>query len=323
MREKVLITGATGFIGSHLFKRFRQLPGFEVVGTSRRIKETYNDGSRILPVKLAKLDVPHISDENMGLVKIMNSLMDHNAVMEIRDLMNAYQPDIVFHLAANATVANNGREAFYHNINMTEQLIAHAKPECRFVHASSATVYGPWHGKPHSENDALLPSSLYGASKVASENLIDIATFVEHKIRGVNLRLCATVGDGATHGLVKDVVAKLDDERIDSVDLIGDCPGSKKPFIYIDDVINAMVLFGNSNDLMGAYNICTENPITVEEVAAAIMLTKCKVKPIKWKGWDANWSGDDTYVSLSNSKAKSIGWYPEYNSTQAIAKAVK
>ena len=163
---------------------------------------------------------------------------------------------------------------------------------------------------------------MYGASKVACEDLVRNYTDTYEKVKGYNLRLCATVGPNTTHGLLHDLKAKLRNMHNEELELIGDAPGSCKPFIHMDDVVSAFKHFLLEDLDPGQYNITTTDPVTVEEFANIAMDTMGIHKPIKWLGWGANWKGDDTHVKFNNtSTAFRAKWQAAHTSKEAIAKA--
>ena len=118
---------------------------------------------------------------------------------------------------------------------------------------------------------------------------------------------------------IKEFVEILNNPTLEA---LGDKPGSTKPYCYIDDLIDGLLLLA-MKDITGEYNICPDDQINIEEVAKAVMSGLEVYKEIEWLGESANWKGDNRIISVSNSKMKSIGWSPKYSSKQAIIKAVK
>ena len=107
-----------------------------------------------------------------------------------------------------------------------------------------------------------------------------------------------------------------------TLEALGDKPGSTKPYCYIDDLIDGLLLLA-MKDTTGEYNICPDDQINIEEVAKAVMASLEVYRQIEWLGESANWKGDNKLISVSNKKLKSHGWKPKYNSKQAIIRAVK
>ena len=300
----VLVTGANGFIGRHLIKKlysYRQTVG-EIITTSRRhFKSPYSHKHY-----RCDLGFSDTTDAEFSCLQYM---------------CKKHEPSYIFHLASKATVKMQGDDPFdiiQDNILSTQKICQWAPKGARVVLASSVIVYGDW-SDLYIEEDKTEPTSIYGMTKRASESILNYYTDTG-QISGVSARMCATVGRGLTHGVVYDFMHKILNNP--TLEALGDKPGSTKPYCYIDDLIDGLLLLA-MKDITGEYNICPDDQINIEEVAKAVMSGLEVYKEIEWLGESANWKGDNRIISVSNSKMKSIGWSPKYSSKQAIIKAVK
>lgn len=238
-------------------------------------------------------------------------------------LVDYYKFDTVFHTAGVAKVSAPLSTIFPANLQTTVNLLD-CVPDARFIFTSSSTVYGNGHAKiDFDEYDKLLPTSAYGASKVACESFIDAYTRLG-KINGVSLRLCANVGPGATHGLLKDLIAKVKSDS-PTLELFGEAPGSIKPFIHVDDTVRAMIWFAEENTKgRGAYNVCTKDVLTVSEVADLVMEQVGVKKEKVWLGPNSTWAGDNKQFSMCNKKINRAGFRLQYNTSRAaVIQAIK
>jgi UDP-glucose 4-epimerase len=139
-------------------------------------------------------------------------------------------------------------------------------------------------------------------------------------VNGVSLRLTATVGKGATHGVLKDVIRKLKSDS-PTLDLLGAEPGSSKPFTHVDDVVQALLLAGFDDGWKGSVNIGPNDQLSVDQLAEAAMHATRIYKPIKWLGEAANWKGDNRRLHIRNRLAVWHGWKPRYETSWAAVKA--
>jgi UDP-glucose 4-epimerase len=230
--------------------------------------------------------------------------------------------DTVFHTAGIARVSALLTDIFPANLQTTTNLLDCVEG-ARFIFTSSSTVYGNGHAKiEFDEYDKLQPTSAYGASKVACESFIDAYTRLG-KINGVSLRLCANVGPGATHGLLKDLIVKVKNDS-PTLELFGEAPGSIKPFIHVDDTVRAMVWFAEENHKGGVYNVCTKDVLTVSEVADMVMEQLGVKKEKVWLGPDSTWGGDNKQFSMCNKKINRAGFRLQYNTSRAaVTQAIK
>ena len=312
---KVLITGAHGFIGRNLFQRLLYEDSFsEIILLSRKLRaKEYSPPHKIIKqysINLGSLDEKENSDK------------------KIRDLLQTEKPDVIFHLAGNPTVKTDPdkpNQILADNITSTHQLAYYAPEGCKIVLASSVIVYGNWLYndiglKPYNEEHRTEPISVYGATKRASESILD--SYVEAgKIKSVYARMCATVGKGLTHGVVFDFIRKLYSLN-SNLEALGDEPGSFKPYCHIRDVVNALVLLAKS-EASGAYNIVPDDYINISQVASAVMKGLGIHKPVKFLGSKSNWKGDNKYLICDNKKLKELGWNLKFpNSYDAIVDVV-
>ena len=161
---RVLLTGAAGFIGSHVALRLLA-DGHTVLGVDDL--NGYYD-PRLKHARLARFaDHPGFLFERLDLA-------DHEALIR---LGRGFEPELVVHLAAQAGVRHSIEAPFdYSRSNLTGHLavleLARATAPRHVVYASSSSVYGANGKVPFSEDDRVdRPVSLYGATKKAGEAL--------------------------------------------------------------------------------------------------------------------------------------------------------
>lgn len=282
---RALIFGAKGFIGKYLVETLYNTPEIStIVEVSSKYSSGTSNGNEIVKEGTYSTRQCNIEDYD----QVLKLLQDTDA-------------EIVYHLAANPNTKEIGNPV---DLTLTNAVGTHnilaalekLKRKVKFVFASSATVYG---NSPNlcKENDILKPTSIYGATKVFNEHLINIYAD-KGIVDPVICRLIANVGYKATHGVLPDVFKKL---RSDSpeLELIGQSPGSIKPYMYVRDTVGSMVYLSLSQEL-GVFNIAPSDSMSIERLANAVMDAINIHKPIKWTG--SSWFGDNPYVSVSNQK---------------------
>jgi len=264
---KILITGGSGFIGNRLRKR---LPEHTLLCPTR--------------TDLRLCDATHV-----------------------KTWMSQHQPECIIHLAADPNPKPDPEwpeNIINNNVLITQLLCHYAPPDCRFIFASSVVVYGdtPY---PFDEQQRCSPKTVYGATKLASEAIVNAYT-QQQKIRGVSLRLCSTVGAGLTHGMLHDFIRKV---QLDTKELevFGDCPGSHKPAIYIKDVIKTIQFMIDNPYYTRPINVTSQGVVSVEWVAKTVMKMYDVHKPIKWLGSGSVWKGDDHLLQVSPSQLCNLG----------------
>jgi len=306
-----LVTGGNGFIGRHL------------IGEIYKHKEVFGP---IVNVSRRSFSSPFISASypcDIGLP------YEYEPEFEcLRYIFKKHQPKFIFHLAGKATVKMDGSEPFdiiQDNILSTQKICQWAPKGAKVILASSVITYGDWmfqqeSPRPYTEEDRTEPTSIYGITKRASEGIVNYHDSTD-RISGVSARICATVGRGLTHGVVYDFIRKITNNP--TLEALGSKPGSTKPYCYIEDLVNALVILAMSKKTRGEYNIVPDDSISIEEVAKAVMEGLENHKEIEWLGEKANWKGDNRLISVSNQKMRDLGWEPKYKSKEAIIQAVK
>jgi UDP-glucose 4-epimerase len=309
--ERFLVTGAAGFIGSHLTDRLLTL-GFRVTGL-----DNLSTGRRS--------NLAHaLKNPNFQFVE--GDLLNIEAVS--RALGNYA---LVFHLAANAEVRageENPRTHFEQNLLATFNLleaIRKRKLPTRFVFASTSTIYGEPSLIPTPESyGPLLPISMYGATKLGCEALATSYTQLL-PFQVVVFRFANVVGPRAGHGVVYDFISKLE-RNPQELEVLGDGTQTKSYF-YIDDCIDAFLLAVEDRFWqipVEVYNIGSEDQTNVLRighlVAEAMGLGKVHIRTLE--GVDGRaWPGDIKTMLLDISKIEKHGWLPKRNSEQAVRQA--
>ncbi|MBI5308078.1 MAG: GDP-mannose 4,6-dehydratase, partial [Planctomycetes bacterium] len=259
-----LITGGCGFIGSSLIARLlRDNPE-----TSIRILDNLSVGTRedLSEALLYAAKGPDVKPERIELVE--GDIRDFDTCRKCCDGI-----DVIVHLAANTGVApsvENPRLDMEANalgaFNMLEA--ARQNNVGKFIFASSGATIGEAEPPIHEEK-VQKPVSPYGASKLAGEAYCS-AYFRTFGIKTVSLRFGNVYGPLSKHK--SSVVAKFFRLAFagDTLEIYGD--GSQtRDFIYIDDLVRAIVLSVKSDVGGEVFQIATFMETTVNEIAGKIM----------------------------------------------------
>jgi len=229
MSAKVLVTGAAGFIGSHLCERLLA-DGYEVVGVDS-LTDYYDP--RIKEANLQDL----LSNEKFVFYR--ESLND----LDLQELLDGVE--VVFHQAAQAGVrASWGRrfeEYIDSNIRTTQRLCEAAKdmPIRRFVFAGSSSVYGETSRLPMSESHPVRPVSPYGVTKLAGENLC-LLYRKNYNLPVVSLRYFTVYGPRQRPDMAFHLFIVRAREGL-PIEVFGNGTQTRD-FTYVDDVVEANML---------------------------------------------------------------------------------
>jgi UDP-glucose 4-epimerase len=232
------------------------------------------------------------------------------------------RPDVIFHLAANPLIKTNDINSLYDsNVGITHKILEHCPKDCHIIFSSSAAVYGDLGlNSIADESSPTIPTSLYGETKLISERLINMYS-LSGKVRATILRLVANVGPNPTHGVIKDLLFKY--KNNDKLELLGDYPGSYKPYMHVKDTVRAMA-YVMYNNLYGVYNLSTTQILSVKDIANLIEDYFKLNKEQVWLGKSSNWKGDNPIVKINSDKFNSTEFIKLYNtSKEAVNAAIK
>jgi UDP-glucose 4-epimerase len=303
---RILVTGAAGFIGSTVVDRLL-LDGHEVVG--------YDDFSTGIRQFLES------ALENKRFKLVTADLLDYDSLLAAMDSC-----DLVFHLAANADVrfgTEHPRRDLEQNTIATWNVL-----ECmrqskiqRIVFSSTGSVYGEAEVFPTPESCPFpVQTSLYGASKLAAEGLIE-AYCEGFGMQAYIFRFVSILGERYTHGHVFDFCKQLLDHP-QKLRVLGN-GHQKKSYLYIQDCVDAMlVALERAESRVNILNLGTDEYCEVNNSIGWIC-ERLGAKPeIEYTGGERGWIGDNPFILLDCSKMRALGWKPKLSIRDGILKTL-
>jgi UDP-glucose 4-epimerase len=307
--KRACITGGAGFIGSNLADRL-STAGVEVV-----IVDDFRTGWREFVTEALSRD---------GVTLIEGDVLDMALLEEA-----VGGCDWVFHLQANADVRHgleHPRRDLEQNTIATSNVLEamRAQGVTRIAFASTGSVYGEPEVFPTPE-DAPFPlqTSLYGASKLAGEGLIE-AYACGYGFTGLICRFVSILGERYTHGHVFDFYCALKRDPA-HLRVLGD-GRQEKSYLYVGDCISAILTAAeNHHDQAGAhiYNLGTEETVVVDD-SVRIITEHLGLSPeIEHTGGQRGWTGDSPLIHLDTSRIRQLGWKPQLTIEQALARTLQ
>jgi UDP-glucose 4-epimerase len=297
MSQKALVTGAAGFIGSHLVEGLLDA-GHEVTAV-----DSFTD---YYDVRLKRDNVARYSARS-GVNFVAQSIND----IELSGLLA--DVDYVFHLAAQAGVRASWGEKFEDyidcNIRATQRLCEAAKnkPLKKFVYASSSSVYGDTAELPMKEDGPTRPVSPYGVTKLDAENMC-LLYRKNFGLPAVCLRYFTVYGprqrpDMAMHRFLRGAMT----EKL--IDIYGSGEQTRD-FTFVGDIVAANLQAMNYNGDETVFNIGGGSRISVNLVLDLIGKHVPAGREFKVNHTDRE-RGDVTHTFADTSRARSeLGYNP-------------
>lgn len=254
MSKKVLVTGAAGFIGSHLSEQL-VVNGYEVVGIDN----------------LSSGRIENLSKLSSANFKFIESDIAKSSLSQYYSELNNVQ--FIFHLAAKADIVpsiKNPREYFETNVSGTLNLLEFAREHDvkKFVYAASSSCYGIPSLFPTPESAPISPQYPYALTKFLGEELA-LHWGKVYKIPVVSLRLFNVYGPRArTSGTYGAVFGVFLAQRRSGLPLtiVGDGTQTRD-FTYVSDVVDAFLRAAEHEAFGEIYNVGSGGTYSVNHLA--------------------------------------------------------
>lgn len=293
---KILILGSEGFIGKHLVEYFlaggNTIYGCDLFETSSSRNYHYYKVSRLSP--------------------------------EWDEIFSGTTYDVCINAAGSGNVPYSMQHPVHdfeaNTLDAIRVLDAIKKytPVCKYLHISSAAVYGNPQALPVKETDMLHPLSPYGWHKLMAEQICR-EYFELYKIQIAIVRPFSVYGNGLRKQLLWDVCSKL--QKNDVVNLFG-TGNESRDFIHVEDLcllIDRIIEKGNFDAVI--YNGATGKQVLIKDIAEMLQQGYDKNKTIRFngevrKGDPLNWEADI-------SKIQQLGFVPQISLEEGVKRYVQ
>jgi len=309
--RRVVVVGGAGFIGSHAVDRLigradvEQVTVFDNFSSGRWWHlEHHRDDPRLVVVDADVKDLDVLASAMAG----------HNLVIHL-----ASNPDIAAAMADPTIDFDEGTLLTHH---VAEAMRRNDVP--RVLYASGSGIYGDLGDlAPAEDHGPLVPTSTYGASKLAGEALLCSYAHMFGS-QATAFRFGNVVGPRQTHGVGFDFLRRLAEDPT-RLTILGDGRQSKS-YIHVDDVLDAVFHAGErQTGPFGAWNVATGDYVTVTEIAEMAIevagLRRSDVR-LEYTGGQRGWKGDVPVVRLDTSKLQETGWSCQLPTREALRRSM-
>jgi len=306
--QKILVTGGAGFIGSHLVTRL------------------VTEGGRVSVLdNLSSGSLENIPVEKVEFVK--GDIRDDNLVDRL-----VGKSDVVFHLAE--FIPETASYGIGHVVRYSvENPLLDFDVSCRgtllllekcrqhdkaMVFTSTSAVYGAQNEVPINEESRTLPISPYGASKLCAEQYVKLYSQL-YGLPTTVLRLFNVFGPKQRKYVLHDTVMKLlkDPHRLEVVGTGEEA----RDFIYVEDVVDAMLLVANSRAASGRiFNVGTGTATQIKELIQMIASILGVSPDVKYIG--RSWKGDIMTLVSDTSRIRELGFATKYSLEDGLKESI-
>ena len=310
-RKKILVTGAEGFIGSHLVERLLQL-NYEV--NALVLYNSFSDEGWLSDVS---------NDYREKLSIFFGDIRDVNTVDAAIEGC-----DTVIHLASLITIPYSYKAPasyFETNVIGTVNVLSSAKKHgvSRIVHTSTSEVYGSAQRIPICESHPIVGQSPYSASKIGADQAA-YSFFTSFELPIVIARPFNTFGPRQSgRAIIPTIISQILAGRTSLK--LGDVT-TTRDFNYVSDTINGLIMLAET-DVGGGevYNIGSGLEITIADLCGII--AEISDREIIIETDDARRrppKSEVTRLCADNNKiAKDIGWKPVYSGREGLIKGLR
>ncbi|MBU1599753.1 GDP-mannose 4,6-dehydratase [bacterium] len=308
--KKVLVTGASGFIGSHLVEHLIDL------GSKITILLEYTPYNDLGSLKFLPQNI--LSE----IEQVPGDLRDPEVMKKI-----IQKKDVVFHLAALISVPysfQNPREVFEVNALGTLNILLAAKEEGveKIITTSTSEVYGTALYTPIDEKHPLQAQSLYSASKISADKIAE-SFYKTYNIPVAVIRPFNTYGPRQSDRAIIPtiIIQALMKKEIKIGSLT-----PRRDLNYVSDTVNGFIKIAESEKSIGqVINIGTGKDISIGELTQTILSIMNKnIKIISTETRKRPEKSEVMQLLCDNQKAKKlIGWEPKISLKEGLSKTIE
>ena len=314
---RALITGMTGFAGSHLADHLLRQPALEVHGVGLPMDSTRN--------------LDHLLETQHDRIKLQR--VDLGDYAKVKEILGAIRPDLIFHLAAQASVGRSWArpaETLVNNITAQVhvlQAVVDLEIEARILVVGSADEYGlvSPDDLPIDEITPLRPLNPYAISKVAQDYL-GLQYHLSHGLKIVRVRPFNHIGPRQGLGFVVPdfcrQIAEIEAGRREPYLRVGNL-SARRDFTDVRDVVRAYDLALTLGTPGGVYNIGSGTAVAIQEILEQLVQLSSAAPTIENDPERMRPSDVPELVCDTGHLFRETGWAPAFALCETLQDALR
>lgn len=309
--KNILITGASGMIGSELI---------ETIYSNKNKNFFCFDNLSLGKMKFIK---KFLNEKNFNFFKIdVSKNLPNNILKQLPKKI-----DEIWMLAANSDINRGNKNhnvdynsTFLTTVNTFFSLRTKITKDTKIIFTSSSAIYGSYKKTINENLLNFLPETNYGLMKLMCEKFL---IFHQQKI-DFSLRIYRfpnVVGRNLTHGVIYDFKNKMLSKK-KNFQVLGNGM-QKKPYSFTEDIINAMLFLNKKKQKKIIINLGSgDNGINVKNIVKLFQKIHKMSKKIIYEKKIQGWPGDIVKYKYSNKYLLSLGFKFKYNSQKSLEKSI-
>lgn len=308
--KQILVTGAGGFIGSHLVE--------QLVARGAKVRAFVRYNSRADPGLLKQLSASTLAEVEI----IAGDLRDAHAISRA-----VAGTDLVFHLGALISIPysyHHPREVVETNVtgtlNVLMACLEHQVP--RIIHTSTSEVYGTALRVPIDEEHPLQGQSPYSASKIGADKMSE-SFFCAYGLPVVTVRPFNTYGPRqSARAVIPTIITQA---MTQDVIYLGSLD-TRRDFTYVLDTVNGFIKAAQADGVEGqTYNLGTGSEVTIGELAKMVIAMAGRPVRIEKDPKRLRPEKSEVLRLLSNNHLaqEKLGWQPEVSLKEGLRSTVE
>ena len=290
MSQKIMVTGAQGFLGSNFVDYLYNHTDYKIYAVSRSTIDKFYPADRFVPI-----------------VQDLLSPMDDYILNSLAEI------DYIVHFAGSSDVQRSvlyPMETFHNNVVMTATLLEFARTNIKnlrqFIFFSTAEVFGPSkNSKKFTEDSVINPRSPYAATKAAAGEMCKMF-YTSYNVPAIITYVMNVYGKNQSNDkFIPKIIQKISNDE--TIELHANSGPDQRNYLHVDDICDAILFIMRNGQVGCDYNIVSDRYSDNLEIAELIARVLQKDLKFELQSSDKH----HTLSLLDGTRLTKLGWKPK------------